>query len=243
MITETPGRFTTVDGKVFPYAPSDRGSRRTAYKAAQLHDGGVIAQREQLAGRRLTDRELREGIASPTTEPLCRRFRIRATSTTNENPGDKSGWAAARLAELRANPGRTAEERAAAKRRIQALEAIVKQQEADAEAQAAAQAAAETIAANPKAQAAIAHARSVVSGLFWDSTVPASELEQAGKRLAIAETGDYVGYWTAAKPWVDARDAKILAAAEHERQKAATLADRAHKLSRPVRFRLTLRRK
>ena len=27
MITETPGRFTTVDGKVFPYAPSDRGSR------------------------------------------------------------------------------------------------------------------------------------------------------------------------------------------------------------------------
>ena len=187
----------------------------------------MIAQREQLAGRRLTDRELREGVAHPDDRTTLQKIQDSGASTTNENPGDKSGWAAARLAELRANPGRTAEERAAAKRRIQALEAIVKQQEADAEARAAAQAAAETIAANPKAQAAIAHARSVVSGLFWDSTVPASELEQAGKRLAIAETGDYVGYWTAAKPWVDARDAKILAAAEHERQKAATLADRA----------------
>lgn len=105
MITGKYDRFVTLDGAEFPFDPYDKASRREASKAAEAHNAEVIAAREQAAGRQLTTRELREGIAHPETRTVAEQITVR----TNQTPPDTSDWAAQRLAELRANPGWNAE--------------------------------------------------------------------------------------------------------------------------------------
>ena len=155
----------------------------------------------------------------PTTERPPRKSRIRGPRRTNENPPDNSDWAARRLAELRANPGFTPEQRAENARRIEMYEGIVEKEQENA----ALKAAQAERADNPKAQRAIDHAKTIIERNKFDGAVPQAEVEAAQRRLATAEAGDYARYWQEYLPIMRERDAKILAAVKTVQTRAAAM--------------------
>ena len=103
-----------LDGTVFEFVRTpDNSDRRRATREVERHNAAIIAQREQAAGRRLTERELRDGITHPDDRTTAEKIKDSGAGRTNEKPPDNSDWAARRLADLRANPGFTPEQRAA----------------------------------------------------------------------------------------------------------------------------------
>jgi hypothetical protein len=66
-----PGCFTCpYTAKDFPYSAWNPESRRQALEAVQAHTAAEILRRERLAGRPLSRKELRDGIARADTRTL-----------------------------------------------------------------------------------------------------------------------------------------------------------------------------
>ncbi len=76
---------------------------------------------------------------------------------------------------------------------------------------------------NPKAQRAIDHAKTIIERNKFDGTVSQAEVEDAQRRLATAEAGEYARYWQAYLPIMRARDQKILAAVKMVQTQAAAM--------------------
>ena len=222
------GTFTSLlDGTVVPFARTPDGSdRQRATREIEAHNAEIIAQREQAAGKKLSHAELMHGVKHPDTRTAAERIRDSGQTRTNETPPDNSGWVARRVTELKAHPGVTAAERAATRRLLAQYKTVAEQQEAEAAKKEAADALAAKLA-EPRCRDAIAHAESIVNDMRFDATVEQREVDAAQQRLALAKTGDHKAYWSAVAPWLKQRDSRILAAADFEKRKAATIADRA----------------
>jgi hypothetical protein len=231
MITGDDRSFKTLDGRIFPFDPTNRQSRADASKAAHEHNAEVIRQREAQAGRNLSLTELMHGVAHKDTRTVAEKI-ADANPPTNETAPTYSDAVAKHLAYLRANPGYNPDERARTKRSIRYYEEMAANDAAEAEAKAAAQAKIEALK-TPKCQDALKHANAVVNDLRFTPTAEQAEVEQAQRRLAnLSESADPKGYWQAVRPYLERRDARIQAAVEHKQQEAATLADLAAQIQR-----------
>ena len=209
-----------LDGTVFEFVRTpDNSDRRRATREVEQHNAAIVTQRERAAGRRLTERELRDGITHPDDRTTAEKIKDSGASRTNENPPDNGDWAARRLAELRANLGFTPEQRAQNARRIEMYTGIVEKEQE----KVALKAAQAERADNPKVQRAIDHAKTIIERNKFDGAVPQAEVEAAQRRLATAEAGDYARYWQEYLPIMRERDAKILAAVKTVQTRAAAM--------------------
>jgi hypothetical protein len=215
------GAFKSLlDNKFFEFVKTPDGSdRRRAAREMEQHNAAIIAEREHAAGRRLTAKELREGIFHPDNRSALEKIQDSKAARTNEIPPDNSDWAARHLAKLRANPGFTPEQRAQNARRIEMYTAIVEKQKEEG----AVNAAEAERADNPKVQRAIDHAKTIIERNKFDGAVSQAEVEAAQRRLALAESGDYATYWQSYLPIMRERDAKILAAVRTVQTRAAAM--------------------
>ena len=220
-----------LDGKEFPFDPMSRNSRHKAYTAAEQHNNAVIAAREQAAGRTLSLDELLHGVQHVDSRTLAEKI-ADANPPANETAPTYSDAVARHLAYLRANPGHNPDERARTKRSIRYYEEMAANDAAEAEAKAAAQAKIDVLK-TPKCQDALKHANAVVNDLRFTPTAEQAEVEQAQRRLAdLKESADPKAYWTAVRPYIEARDARTQAAVERKQHEAATLADLAAQIQR-----------
>jgi hypothetical protein len=176
MITETHWKFTCIDGKQFPYAPSDKQSRHAAYKAAEAHTNALVAAADKAAGRRLSLRELQKMQMSHDSP------------STGTGTSTGSDWAAQRLAYLREHPGETPAEKARSLRRIEHLEQLV--------------GAAAQDAADPKIARATQHAKKLIDK-YRSDPARTDDLAAAHSRLTLATDPD--AYWCAVKTYYTAR--------------------------------------
>lgn len=169
-------------GKEFVYDPSSQESKDAALRAFDEYAIETTSQIEATIGRRLTDQELRCGMAHAEDEEDVTRAKIRQEraamfappDTTDPNPFNRL------LAEHKAAKKRDRDPKAAW------LEEAAEKWDAK-------QTAAEEKAkrdADPRRQRCIEDATATKLAAIFDPTLPASEVRAADHRLRIAREGD-----------------------------------------------------
>ncbi len=196
----------------FPFERSNKASRRAAFAAQQVHTAAEVKRREELAGRPLSYSELTKGIQHPDTRTLREQI-ADANPIKSEPPRNNSCWAQERIDYLRANPGHDPAERAERKRRIEDLEPLARQQQAEREAREKATAQAAAIADDPKHQAAIAHSETVFNDLRFYPQATKRDVDLAEQRAELART-DPAKYWEGYWPWREDWNSRADAAAK-----------------------------